>query len=380
MPRDHGTRKSRLPEPTEDRAGRCRAARSRIAFHLRDLHTCLILIVCVWPLACWQGPYRDVRDQYFAAYDGENMPGAAVLVIQDGARVYERTFGMANLENHAEVRSETNFRLASVTKQFTAMSIMMLVEDGALALDTSVRSIFPQLPDFADDITVQHLLQHQSGLLAYARLVPDGTEEQVHDADVLDIMAATDGLHFPPGTDYRYSNSGYALLAMIVEVRSGMSFPEFLEQRIFNPLDMSGSVAFVDGVNSVDNRAFGYRVTDGQIEFADQSLFSAVLGDGGIYSSIDDLAKWDQALYTDSLVSSDMMKRALTPGLSNYGFGWRIRDHRGHVQLSHTGSTSGFRNVIQRYPEEQLTVIILTNRAGPNVFGLATSLADRYLQ
>lgn len=195
------------------------------------------------------------------------------------------------------------------------------------------------------------------------------------------MLMATEATVFPPGTQYSYSNSGYAVLAMIVEELTGVPFPEFLYKNIFTPVGMSSSVAFVDGVSTVSNRAFGYAVTPDSMvfEFADQSTTSAVLGDGGIYSSLDDLMKWDQALYTDTLVTFETLQKAFTPGLESYGFGWRIEDHNGHLRYSHTGSTSGFRNIIQRYPDDELTIIILTNRNEPSVEELASRLADLYL-
>jgi len=215
--------------------------------------------------------------------------------------------------------------------------------------------------------------------LDYESLIPGGFEGQVRDADVLTFITGTDSLYFPPGTDYRYSNTGYALLALIIEAKSGHSFPDFLRTRIFEPLGMDGSVAFIDGVNEVANRAFGYSVKGDEVGFSDQSQTSAVLGDGGIYSSLNDLYRWDQALYGDGLVSDSLMTLVFTPGLSDYGFGWRIDTHQGHLRYGHTGSTRGFRTVIHRYPDAELTVVILTNRNGPAVADLAERVAAGYL-
>jgi len=167
---------------------------------------------------------------------------------------------------------------------------------------------------------------------------------------------------------------------MMVEKLSGQSFPDFLEENIFAPVGMTNTVAFVDGVNEVPHRAYGYTVGADNIENTDQSPWSAVLGDGGIYSSLDDLYKWDQALYADNLVSSEMLERAWTPHLENYGFGWRIDTYKGRKRYHHSGGTSGFRNYIGRFPDEQLTVIVLTNRADPEVGQLAEQIADLYLE
>ncbi len=343
---------------------------------MRKLFVCLCIVALS---GCASDPYADLPDSLFRAYDGDDVPGAAVMVIRNGEVVRADGFGMADIESDEAIGPETNFRLASVTKQFTAMSVAMLVDDGLVGLDEPVHEILDNLPAVAEDVTVRHLIQHQSGLQDYESIIPDGFEGQVRDADVLTFISNTDSLYFTPGTDYRYSNTGYALLALIVEARSGLSFPDFLRQRIFEPLDMSASVAFVNGLNTVPERAFGYSFEGDTPVRDDQSQTSAVLGDGGIYSSVNDLFKWDQALYGDSLVGDSLMTLVFTPGLSGYGFGWRIDSYNGHNRMGHTGSTRGFRTVIHRYPDDGLTVIILTNRNGPAVADLAEQVAARYL-
>lgn len=342
-------------------------------------HLGLLLGCLLMGASCTSDPYADLPDPLFRPYDGDDVPGAAVMVIRKGEIQRAEGYGMANLEENVPVSPATNFRLASVTKQFTAMAVAMLVDEGAVGLDEPVRNILQGLPVVAADVTVRHLIQHQSGLLDYESLIPEEFEGQVRDADVLTFIAGTDSLYFAPGTAYRYSNTGYALLSLIIEERSGLSFPDFLRTRIFEPLGMSGSVAFIDGVNEVANRAFGYTVEDARVSFSDQSQTSAVLGDGGIYSSLNDLYKWDQALYGDGLVSDSLMTLVFTPGLSDYGFGWRIDTLQGHLRYGHTGSTRGFRTVIHRYPDDELTVVILTNRNGPAVADLAERVAAGYL-
>lgn len=316
----------------------------------------------------------DQLAEIFGDYDGD-VPGAALLVIRDGEKRLTRTYGLANIESGEPVTPSTNFRLASVTKQFTAMAVLMLVDRGALRLDESLRSIFPAFRPFADQITVRDLLRHTSGLVDYEDFVPADSPTQVTDAEVLEILVSTDSTYFQPGSDFRYSNSGYAVLSMIVEDRSGMSFAEFLKTNIFDPLEMTNTVAYQKGVSEVANRAYGYTVDGSQIGNTDQSPWSAVLGDGGIYSSLDDLYKWDQALSAGGLVSADLTQEMFTPHLANYGFGWRIDTYEGRKRHHHSGSTSGFRNFVQRFPDEGLTVIVLTNRAEPSVTRLGERVA-----
>ncbi|MGC9364465.1 MAG: serine hydrolase domain-containing protein [Fidelibacterota bacterium] len=318
-------------------------------------------------------------DRLFRDYTGQKVPGAAVMIIDHGAILFQKGYGMADLERQIPVSSATNFRLASVSKQFTAMAIMKLVESGKLSYAETLANIFPEFPEYGEVITIEYLLQHRSGLIDYEDLIPDTATIPVRDSDVLQMMMTVDSTYFVPGTEYRYSNSGYAVLAMIVEEKTGKRYAEFLEDEIFHPLRMLNTVAYEKGISSVPNRAFGYHVETDSVVFSDQSITSAVLGDGGIYSSLNDLFMWDQALYTETLVSRESLTRAFTPMLENYGFGWRIDEYLGHRRLHHTGSTCGFRNVIQRFPDDQFTVIILTNRREPEVADLADKLVRRFL-
>jgi len=324
-------------------------------------------------------------DRLFAAYNRQSTPGAVVMVIQNGKPIFKKAYGVANLEEKTPITLSTNFRLASVTKQFTAMCIMKLVESGRLSYEHNLQQIFPAFPAYGRDITIRHLLQHTSGLVAFEDLIPDTATVQVLGKDVLSMMMAQDSTYFPPGSQYRYSNSGYAVLAMIVEKISRQSFAQFLQENIFKPLEMKNTVAYEKGISTVKTRALGYRQEGGQFVFSDQSVTSAVLGDGGIYSSVEDLFKWDQALYTEKLVKQEALAAAFIPGVLadgkalDYGFGWQLDQFKGHRRVMHFGSTSGFRNVIQRYPDDNFTVIILTNRAEPEVSPLADKLAEMFL-
>ncbi len=321
-------------------------------------------------------------DALMRAYDGD-VPGASVLVIHDGQSLLRRGYGLADLEAGIAATPRTNYRLASVSKQFTAAAILLLAQDGALSIDDPVRRWLPGLPPAADAITLRHLLGHTSGLVDYEDVMPDDVRGQLRDADVLRLLEGQDRTHFAPGSDYRYSNSGYALLALIVGAASGMDFATFLRERIFLPLGMRDTYAHQQGVDTVPHRAYGYSGIDGRWRRTDQSPTSAVLGDGGIYSSIDDLAKWDAALYDDRLLSAASRALAFSPATAtpepdvpHYGFGWRINGDA----LWHSGESIGFRNVIIRWPKERLTVIVLSNRNDPEPYRLALAIADHYRQ
>lgn len=323
-------------------------------------------------------------DGLMSAYQGE-VPGAGVAALREGSFLLRRVYGMADLELKVATTSSTNYRLASVSKQFTAAAVLLLVEEGRLRLDERVIERLPGLPAAAAGISIRHLLTHTSGLLDYEDLIVPGTARQLRDADVLRLLEAQKHTYFPPGTCYRYSNGGYALLALIVEAASGTSFASFLRARIFEPLGMHGSVAYEEGISTVGDRAFGYAPSEEGARGspwvrADQNLTSAVLGDGGIYSSIEDLARWDAALYDGRLLRCETLGLAFSPATATedpkvrYGFGWRISGD----SLWHSGESTGFRNVIVRFPKSRLSVVVLTNRDHPEPYATALAIADLY--
>lgn len=349
-------------------------------------------------------------DELFKNYDHPNAPGAAVMVIHNGKSVFAKGYGLADLVTKTPCTTNTNFRLASVSKQFTAMAVLILADRGKLKLDEKLTDFFPGFPSYGKQISVEQLLAHTAGLIEYDEIIPAGTTIPVLDQDVLRLLIEHTGdslkadLHtvawsenetenaaklrdelqqraviaktnrpttqFPPGSKFSYSNSCYALLAMIVEVRSGQTFARFLKENIFEPLKMTNTLAYEQGLSAVPNRAFGHSQASNVWVRTDQSLTSSVLGDGGIYSSLSDLLRWDQALYKSKLVSERVLRTAFfphvksdRPGLS-YGYGWFIGEYRGLKEISHNGSTIGFRNRIARFPEKHFTVIILSNRSG----------------
>ena len=319
-------------------------------------------------------------DALMRPYTG-SVPGASVLVIRDGVAVFRRAYGRADLEQGVAATPATNYRLASMTKQFTAAAVLLLAQEGRLSLDERVRTYLPELPPAAAAVTLRQLLTHSSGLYDYEELIPSSATEQLHDADVLRLVAAQDRTYFAPGSSYRYSDTGYALLSLVVARASGTDFAAFLRQRIFAPLGMQGTVAYQAGISDLTQRAFGYSMQQGAWVRTDQSLTSAVLGDGGVYSSIDDLAKWDAALYDSRLLKEPWRRAAFTPWSASddpnvrYGFGWRISGET----LWHSGETLGFRNVIVRWPARHFTVIVLTNRDAPEPYPLALAIAKLYM-
>ncbi|MHB8755005.1 MAG: serine hydrolase domain-containing protein [Candidatus Acidiferrales bacterium] len=343
----------------------------------------------------------------FSGVVAAQEPGLAVAVRKDGHTIFIRGYGLRDLRSGLPIDEHTNFRLASLTKQFTAMAIMLLVHDGKLHYDTRLTDVFPEFPAYGRAITIRNLLNHTSGLAAYEDLMDKkyagkSWEEipQISDAGVLALMEQQTGTKFPPGTKWEYSNSGYCVLAMVVEKISGMPFADFLRQRIFAPLKMDGTVAHVYGKDRVANRAYGYTNDAGVWLETDQSPTSATLGDGGIYTSLDDMIKWDDALRNHTLLSAAEMQPAITPETTAtvspenvddlppaagaqplaYGFGWFLDPYRGHARMWHYGSSIGFHTMIQRFTDDNLTIIILSNRSDLDLSALALKVAGLYLK
>jgi CubicO group peptidase (beta-lactamase class C family) len=349
----------------------------------------LLLPPATGPMSSAAGKKIDKKaavDAAFEEFQGE-VPGAGVAVIRDGKVVLQRAYGMAELEVKRRAGSRTSYRLASVSKQFTAAAILLLVERGKLTLDDPLTHFFPGFPDYGRQIRVRHLLAHTSGLLAYEDLLPSGTTTPVLDADVLAILKRQDHTYFPPGTQFRYSNSGYALLACIVEKVSEMPFATFLTQNIFRPLGMRETFLNLrDRPVRSQRRAYGYSQREKGFERTDQSRTSYVLGDGGIYSSTADLAKWERSLLSMRLLPAAKLEMAMSeqattarPGVG-YGFGWYVGKHGEHKAVWHEGSSIGFRNFYLRIPEKKLAVIVLTNRNEADAGGLAKKIADLFLR
>lgn len=369
--------------------------------HQRKGFTFVLLMLCLGiPSSATSQVSSAQIDTLFSKVTTAPEPGCAVLVVNNGKAVFRKGYGVIDLRSGNPITPATNFRLASLTKQFTATAVMLLVHDGKLRYDDSLAKVFPDFPAYGQTITIRNLLNHTSGLLDYGDLisekyagVPDAKIPQIKDAGVLELMKQQSTTRFPPGTRWEYSNSGYAVLAMVVEKVTGISFGDFLRERIFKPAGMTGSIAYEKGKNEVANRAFGYSKAAGGWRETDQSSTSAVLGDGGIYSSLEDLEKWDFALNHYSLLSLKEMEPAYTGAELNgwplekltgeaaprYGFGWFLDPYRGHTRYSHYGETVGFRNAIQRFPDDHLTVIVLCNRADKDAAPLAESVVDLWL-
>jgi len=287
------------------------------------------------------------------------------------------------------------------------MAVMLLVHDKKLNHEQRLTDIFPDFPEYGRNITVRNLLNHTSGLPDYEDLMEKeekahgsrwSAAHQIQDAEVLALLEKESAGKFAPGTSWAYSNSGYVVLGMIVAKVSGEPYGDFLQHRIFHPLHMNHSLVYIKGKNEIPARAFGHSVERGQLRETDQSSTSATLGDGGVYSNVNDMAKWDEALGKHTLLTAEEMQPALTPvRLANgsdphwpeqpdddnlapgnpvaYGSGWFLNPYEGHTRMWHSGSTMGFRTVIQRFPKDDLSIVILCNRTDLDPTALSDHIA-----
>src|SRR5581483_4028033 len=291
------------------------------------------------------------------------IPGASLLVLRTNQVVKRATYGLANVELRVAVVPETAFEIGSLTKQFTAACVLLLAQDGKLSIDDPI-SRYLHVPDSWQSITMRHLLTHTSGIKTYTVL--DGFELRRHLSQTQFIEAlAAHPLDFPPGQAFKYCNSGYNLLGFIIENVSGKSYWDFLSQRILAPLGMNATTNRLPAL-IIPNRAAGYEQTNHIWINRDYDL-TDVFSAGAIISTVGDLAKWNASLDAGTLLTSATRQQMWTPArlndgsLTKYGFGWRLEEFEGHKDIGHGGSTSGFSASLQRFPDDQLAVILLTN-------------------
>lgn len=321
-------------------------------------------------------------DQLLAALRASSGPGCAVGVIRNGAFVYTAAFGMANLEAREPITPETPFNVASLSKQFTAASLYFLVADGKLRLADSVRRFLPELPAYADAITMADLLHHTSGLRDSLLEVAGRLNEPLDAAGHLRLLAAQSALNFPPGTDYEYSNSDYILLGIVIERLSGMPLAEFSAARLFRPLGMTHT-GFYPGSSPPAGAAPGYAVADGR--FRASAPPPLTLGDGGVYTTLADLRLWDRNFYTAGVGGPRFLEFMQTPGRLasgerlTYAAGLTVGRYRGLRVASHDGELPGYRSDMTRFPRQHLTAIALCNRGDAPAENLTRQIAAVYL-
>lgn len=304
-----------------------------------------------------------------------NQPGYASLAFSSGTQMQPVCSGMANLQQKTPISPLSNFRMASVSKQFTAMSILQLSVRKQLRLEDKLSHFFTNCTGSYRDITLRQLLTHTSGIQDYESLIPAGRKKQVLDEDTWELVNAGGELYFKPGARFRYSNTGYCILALVAAAASGTPFPALLKQLIFDPLAMSNSLVYEPGCQ-IPHRALGYIPSEAEqaqgkpenFVLNDQSVTSATKGDGGVYTSLTDYLKWHHALFTEKLAPGPVLNTAFrsqvpVAGGAGYGYGWfSARETDGSHCMFHSGETSGFLNIVYRNPSKKLLIAIFSNR------------------
>jgi CubicO group peptidase (beta-lactamase class C family) len=343
-----------------------------------------VFIVTASPLAADETTAKV--DKIFAPWDTTVSPGCALAVVKDGRIIYKRGYGMAKLEDELVMTPDKIFDIGSVSKQFTATCIAVLVREGRVGLDDEVQKYFPRLPRYARPITVRHLIHHTSGLrdynelLSFAGFRPESDCPNLEEA--LEVIFRQKSLNHLPGEEFSYTNTGYFLLGQIVEQVSGKTLNEFAQEHIFKPLGMVHTLYQDNHLQVIKNRATGYDRTDKGFQL-DLSNWDET-GDGNVYTSVEDLSLWDQAFY-DYKLGRELMDMLHQVGVLrsgkklDYAYGLTVGEYRGLKNVEHGGAWAGFRAALSRFPEQKFTVICLANLSDMNPSALCHQVADIYL-
>lgn len=332
---------------------------------------------------------RSTRiDSIFQAFDNTRSPGCAVGVLEEGRVAFARGYGMANLDHGLAITPTSIFRTGSVSKQFTAAVVVLLAREGNFSLDDPIRTYLPELPALYQPITLRHLLHHTSGIRDYLELMEMkgvGDEATYGEEDVVELLARQEGLNFPPGSAYRYSNSGYVLLSRIVHRATGQTLREQAQRLLFGPLGMTHTHFHDDHREVVPERATGYNSAGESPFFVDQTTLD-IVGDGGVFTSIEDMARWMANFWTLEVGGPEWLTAMETRGVLasgdslDYALGLTHGVQRGLATVGHGGAFVGYRAATLRYPAEGGAVMILCNYARVNPTALAQGVGAVWLE
>ncbi len=327
-------------------------------------------------------------DEVFADLAKPGSPGCALGVFRNGAVIYAKGYGLANLEENIPITTASVFDIGSTSNQFTTASILLLEKQGQLSVNDDARKYIPELPDYGEKITILHLLNHTSGLRDYLTLMElagINTDSVTTDDDALAFIARQKALNFAPGSDWLYSNTGFFLLSVIVRRVSGKSLREFAAENIFSPLGMTHTQFRDDHASLVSNRALAYDPKEHADGYALSVSYFEQTGDGAVHTSVEDLQKWDENLYSGQIGGKDFLARIQEQGRLNngkvldYAKGLFIEDYRGLRTVSHGGAWGGYRAELLRFPGQHFSVACLCNLGSADPSKRAHEVADIYL-
>jgi CubicO group peptidase (beta-lactamase class C family) len=323
-------------------------------------------------------------DEIFVPWDDRNFPGASVAVIKGGKVIFQKGYGMANIEHHIPNTPSTMLHIASITKTFTIYGLLLLEQQGKLSLEDDIRKYLPEVPDFGHKISLRQLAQHTSGIRTYESLAAMSGYEIHSKAPFFKLMSRQRDLNFLPGEEYDYSNSGFVLLAAVIERISGESYSAFLNQHVFKPLKMTATVLQDDQGKLVNDVADSYEPASA----GERKLYvvNDLLGSTGIITDVHDLGLWAAHLLKPTGGDAAIVRKMSLPGKLNdgrsteYGLGLAIAHHKGHREIGHSGSEGGFKAHMSIFPEDDLVVLVLANSADIYSRPVARQIADIYLK
>ncbi|UIR57094.1 beta-lactamase family protein [Sphingobacterium sp. SRCM116780] len=333
---------------------------------MRNKVSLLVAMFLVQVVMAQEIDQQALDKQLHGYYPDEQAPGIAVRISQHGKLKYSFHQGLAHLEEHRKIDDNTHFRMASVSKQITASAIYRLIETGKMKISDPLDTYFDELPDKLKTITVQQLLNHSSGILDYESLLPEQLHKQLTDLDVLQYIKQKNTVYFPAGSAFRYSNTGYCLLALVVEKVSGKPFSSFVQQELFLPADVTDGLVYFP-YSQIQQRAYGYHPVQNFYVYADQSLTSATQGDGGVYFSPINYHTWMNNRLTTKFHNADIMEFIQAnnhPVKDNiaYSMGWFYTIANNQPILFHSGESTGFHNIVYVNIEKDLIISFFGNR------------------
>lgn len=356
---------------------------------MRNLVILFTLLFFTHSLFAKTTPQTQIDDM-LSSWNNQQKPGLALMVSRGDTTLYKQYFGLADLAHNSQIKHDTVFQIASVSKQFTAFAISLLVQENKLSLSDDIRQYLPELKDNGMKITVLHLIHHTSGLRDLDDLnaiVGTGFSDYNDASDVYKLVVNQSATNFTPGERYDYSNTGYVLLAKIIENITGNKFREFMQDRVFGPLGMTNTLIFDNSFEVVQNRATAYFSGDGKTFSRDNGI-SSVYGSTGVYTSLEDLDRWARNFHEHKVGNQALFDMMLTEGVLNsgesthYAFGQEIKTYKGHKAVFHGGGTGAYRSYLLRFPEQKLSISLLSNNSYSTnmILDYVYQIADLYIE